>query len=158
MRTVTHLSALALLCLIWNQQAQAQAEPYIGGGVSMGELASMHRGQPAAHKLAPDGPERCAQLSVDVTAGTQDEHSLVCSAAGKALQLLGRCNITPVRPLHVQIMGDVRRPFSEAIFGLFDVKQEKVLVTRESNVPALVENTPYASLPMREFYKSLIVH
>ena len=158
MRTVTHLTALTLLCLVGNQQAQAQPEPHIGGGVSMGELASVRRGQPAAHKLPPDSPERCARLSVDVTAGTQDEHSLVCSAAGEALQLLGRCNITPVRPLHVQIMSDVRRPFGEAIFGLFDVKQENVLVTKESNVPTLVENTPYASLPMREFYKSLIVH
>lgn len=55
-------------------------------------------------------------------------------------------------------MNEVRHPFSGAIFGLFDTKRERVLVTREANIPALVEGTPYATLPQRDFYKSLIVH
>jgi hypothetical protein len=33
-----------------------------------------------------------------------------------------------------------------------------VLVTREANIPALVNDTPYAKLPQRDFYRSLIVH
>ena len=36
--------------------------------------------------------------------------------------------------------------------------QERVLVTREANVPSLVKDTPYARLPQRDFYRSLIVH
>jgi Family of unknown function (DUF6639) len=47
---------------------------------------------------------------------------------------------------------------SGAIFGLFDTKQDKVLVTQEANIPSLVNDTPYAKLPQRDFYRSLIVH
>jgi len=55
-------------------------------------------------------------------------------------------------------MAEVRHPFSGAIFGLFDTKQERVLVTQEANIPALVRDTPYSELSQRDFYKSLIVH
>jgi len=55
-------------------------------------------------------------------------------------------------------MSEVRHPFSGPIFGLFDTKQDRVLVTQEANIPALVEGTPYAALPQRDFYRSLIVH
>ena len=55
-------------------------------------------------------------------------------------------------------MSEVRHPFSGAIFGLFDTKQERVLVTQEANIPSLVKDTPYAKLPQRDFYRSLIVH
>ena len=34
----------------------------------------------------------------------------------------------------------------------------KVLVTQEANIPSLVKDTPYAELPERDFYRSLIVH
>src|SRR5262249_23735436 len=40
----------------------------------------------------------------------------------------------------------------------FDTKYERVLVTEEANVASLVEDTPYAALPQRDFYTSLIVH
>jgi hypothetical protein len=55
-------------------------------------------------------------------------------------------------------MSEVRHPFSGPIFGLFDTKQERVLVTHEANIPTLVKDTPYAELPQRDFYRSLIVH
>ena len=55
-------------------------------------------------------------------------------------------------------MSEVRHPFSGAIFGLFDTKQGRVLVTHEANIPSLVKDTPYAELPQRDFYRSLIVH
>jgi hypothetical protein len=55
-------------------------------------------------------------------------------------------------------MSEVRHPFSGAIFGLFDTKLERVLVTQEANIPALVEGTPYSMLPQRDFYRSLIIH
>jgi hypothetical protein len=102
--------------------------------------------------------EQCAQAPVEVTALSPDERRLACSAANDALRLLGRCGISVRRPLRVEIMSEVRHPFSGAIFGLFDIKQDKVLVTQEVNIPSLVKDTPYAGLPQRDFYRSLIVH
>jgi hypothetical protein len=103
-------------------------------------------------------PERCAEAPVEVTAASPDERRLACSAAGNAIQLLGRCGISLRRPLSVHILSEVRHPFSGAIFGLFDTKQERVLITQQANIASLVKDTPYAKLPEVEFYKSLIVH
>jgi hypothetical protein len=102
--------------------------------------------------------ERCAESHVEVTASSSDEHRLVCSAANDALELLGRCKISLHRPLQVQIVSEVRHPFSGPIFGLFDKKKERVLATQFANIPALVRGTPYEGLPQVEFYRSLIVH
>jgi hypothetical protein len=102
--------------------------------------------------------QRCADAPVNVTAESAGERHLACSAANDALQLLARCQISLRRPLHVHIMREVRHAFSGAIFGLFDTKQERVLVTQFANIPSLVRDTPYSELPQREFYKSLIVH
>jgi hypothetical protein len=95
---------------------------------------------------------------VVVTGARREQRDLVCSAANDALQLLARCEISVRRPLQVEIMSEVRHPFSGAIFGLFDIKQDKVLVTQEANIPSLINDTPYAKLPQDEFYRSLIVH
>jgi hypothetical protein len=97
-------------------------------------------------------------MSVDVTATSPEERQLACSAAGDAIQLLDRCRIPLRRPLQVQMMSEVRHPLGGSIFGLFDTKRERVLITQEANIPALVKDTPYAMLPQREFYRSLIVH
>jgi hypothetical protein len=134
MRYVAQWSVLSLLCLLGAQQGQAQ-------------VASLA------------GPERCPGAAVDVDAASSDQRHLVCSAASHALELLGRCGISLRRQLRVQIMGEVRHPFSrDPIFGFFDTKHERVLVTQESNVPSLVKGTAYAELPQRAFYRSLIVH
>jgi hypothetical protein len=95
---------------------------------------------------------------VDVTASASEDRRFACSAAKDALQLLGLCNISLHRPLRVHIMSEVRHPSGEAIFGFFDANLERVLVTQEESIPALVEGTPYAVLPTRDFYRSLIVH
>ena len=102
--------------------------------------------------------ERCAEAPIVVIAASSEERRLACSAASDAIQRLGRCGISLRRPLHVQIMSEVRHPFGGAVLGLFDAKQERVLVTQEANIPSQVKDTPYAKLPVREFYKSLIVH
>jgi len=104
------------------------------------------------------GAEQCPEAPVDVTAESSDERRLACAAANDAIQLLGRCKISPVRPLKLQIMSEVRHPLGGVIFGMFDTRRERVLVTREENIPPLVMNTPYARIPPRDFYKSLIVH
>jgi Family of unknown function (DUF6639) len=103
-------------------------------------------------------PHRCAEAQVDVIADSSEEQLLACSAAGHAIRRLGRCGISPRRPITVQIMGEVRHPRGGAIFGLLDAKRETALVTHERNAPLLVKDTPYAKLPQRDFYRSVIVH
>jgi hypothetical protein len=161
MRRVLQRSTLPLLCFFGTEQGLAQA-PQCGG-----DYVCIVEAQTVAQPVEPSvtakdanlaAPERCFEASVDVTGDSLEERRLACSAASEAIRLLGRCGISLRRPLHVQIMTEVRHPFSGAIFGLFDTKQERVLVTREANIPALVKDTPYAALPQRDFYRSLIVH
>jgi hypothetical protein len=104
-------------------------------------------------------PPLCGNALIQVAATSEDERRLLCGAINHTLELLGRCDILLRRPLRVQVMDQVRHPLSKvAIFGLFDVNQEKVLITREETIAALVKGTPYAELPQRQFYRSLIVH
>lgn len=112
----------------------------------------------AAGSASLAAQQLCAEAPVSVTADSAGERHLACSAASDALRLLARCQISLRRPLHVHIMSEVRHPFSGAIFGLLDTKQERVLITQEANIPSLVKDTPYAKLPQRDFYRSLIVH
>ena len=152
MRYVGHLGALSLLCFC-NQAAQTQQAECGGDYVCIVE-APMTAARSGRHA----GTEPCSGSPVVVTAARSDQRALVCSAANDALQLLGRCEISVRRPLHVEIMSEVRHPLGGSIFGLFDIKQDKVLVTQEANIPVLVNDTPYAKLPQRDFYRSLIVH
>jgi hypothetical protein len=151
MRHLARLAATAVASASFVFGTQGQAQQAVCGGdyvciadASVPNLAAR---------------ERCPEAPVDITAASSEGRRLACSAASDALQLLGRCGISLSKPLHVQIMSEVRHPFSRtAIFGLFDTKQERVLVTHEANIPSLVKDTPYARLPQRDFYKSLIVH
>ena len=99
----------------------------------------------------PASADRCYGLF------THERH-LVCSAAADALNLLGRCRITPRWTLHVEIMREVRHPLGRIVLGLLDTRRQRVLVTQEANIDSLIEQTPYAALPRRDFYRSLIVH
>jgi hypothetical protein len=102
--------------------------------------------------------DRCVGLGVDVTASSAEERQFACSAAGDAIALLGRCEIKLQRPLRLKIQSEVRHPLNGPIFGLLDTKRELVLVTQPSNIPSLAKDTPYATLPLEDFYRSLIVH
>jgi hypothetical protein len=163
MNHVAPWAALGLLCLLCSQQAQAQTEVCGGDYVCVDEepSAALHTStdhQPLA-KIADRGEAtRCLASAVDVTATSKEERELACSAAGDAIRLLDRCGISLRKPLELHIVSEVKHPLGGAIFGLFDTKQERVLVTREGNIPLLVEGTPYAKLPQRDFYRSLIVH
>jgi hypothetical protein len=110
----------------------------------------------AAPALA--GPEPCADAPVHVMAESPEDHRLICAAAKSAVRMLDRCTISVHRPLQVHVMPEVRHPFRGPIFGLFDIVQERVLVTRYANVGTLVEGTPYSEVPRPEFYGSIIVH
>jgi len=163
MRHATQWSIFSLFCFLGTYQGQAQPAPCGGDYVCIDEVPTAAVTQPdhalGAAKLAGlAGLERCPGAPVDVTAASPEERGLACAAASNAIQLLGRCGISLRRPLNVQIISEVRHPFSGAIFGLFDTKQERVLVTQEANIPSLVKDTPYAKLPQRDFYRSLIVH
>lgn len=156
MRYVRHLGALSLLCLLSSQSVLAQSEP-CGDQVCVGKGASAPIGGAPAATIA-DQTERCPGLQIEIKARSTDERRLACSAAADALRLLGRCSIAPRRPMRVEIMSEVRHPFSGPILGMFDIAQERVLVTEQANIADLVEDTPYAVLPRRVFYESLIVH
>ena len=113
---------------------------------------------PYAEAQGRDVQEPCMETGVTVIATSAEERHLACDAAAQALQLLARCNISPRRPLRIELSNEVRRPFGGMVFGLFDPKQEKVLITEFANVAFLASATPFGDLPPREFYKSLIVH
>jgi hypothetical protein len=159
---------LAVFCLLCTQQGQAQ--PAVCGGdyicIADDPAAVMtwadkqaRIGRPSlADPTALTSEHRCMDAAVAVTAASEGERRLVCSAAGHALQLLGRCGISLRRPLHVKIMSEVRHPFTGAIMGLLDIKLDRVLITQEVNIPPQIKDTPVAKLPLRDFYRSLIVH
>jgi hypothetical protein len=161
MRRVLQWCTFPLVCFFGTEQGQTQVVQCGGDYVCIVEAQTV--AQPARSSDAPKvvnlaHSDRCPEAPVDVTAGSPEERRLACAAASDALEGLGRCGIAPRRPLQVHIMSEVRHPFSGAIFGLFDTKQERVLVTQEANIPALVKDTPYARLPQHDFYRSLIVH
>jgi hypothetical protein len=163
MRRTIRWSTLALLGFLGIQQGKAQpAACGIDDVCIAGEATAVSKKVSrlwASRKMAnPADTERCSAAHIEVTAGSPDERRLACSAAEEAIRRLAVCGITLRRPLRVQIMIEVRHPFSGPIFGLFDTKQERVLVTQEANIPTLVEGTPWAMLPQRDFYRSLIIH
>jgi hypothetical protein len=162
-RYVAQWSALSLLCLLGTQEGHAQPAGCVGDHACIAEeptaAATTHPSSAVTNIASHAGPERCPGTAVDVTAVSFDQRHVACSAASHALELLGRCGISLRQPLRVQILNEVRHPFSkDPIFGFFDTKQERALVTEEANVASLVKSTPYAELPQRGFYKSLIVH
>jgi hypothetical protein len=160
MSSLSQWSIAAGLCLLCPQPGQAQTVECGGDYVCVEAPAPAMRPDPSPVARIADLTrlQRCEGISVDVTAGSADERRLACSATAHTIELLARCGISLRKTLDVHILDEVRHPFSGAIFGLFDTKRERVLITREANIPALVRDTPYAGLPQREFFKSLIVH
>jgi hypothetical protein len=151
-----------LLCILSSQQGRTQP-PACADSICIADQAEVAVARPdqtfmVAKSNDPPGSERCPAILVDVIAASPDERHFACSAAGDAIQLLARCGIAPQQALHLQILSEVHHPFGGAILGFFDTKRKRILVTQEANIPSLVKDTPYASLPQRDFYKSLIVH
>jgi hypothetical protein len=165
MSSLSKWSALAGLFLVCTPQGQAQLVECGGDHVCTSVVSTAgpaaYPAQPTvlAHVANVAADPRCPAIPVDVVAESSEERDLACSAASTALELLGHCEITLRRPLHLEILRDVRHPFGKhSIFGLFDNQLETVFVTREANVPSLVGGPPYSELPRRDFYRSLIVH
>lgn len=172
-RKITFFCAtLVTLATLGSSLAQTPEKPgqaavpsvVVGDGQNSGTKLNVSR--PVEIRPNDTGPSQamptsiiaCAEVSVDVAAASLDEQRLVCSAASEALQLLGRCEVSLQRPLHIEMSKLVRNPFGGAIFGRFDIKQEVVFVTQYANIPSLAEGTPYSDFPPADFYRSLIVH
>ncbi len=122
--------------------------------------------QPNAIPQTKEGPsgatlaaqKECTGAVVDVVASLSEEHNIACSAARDAFELLGRCEIFARKRVSVHILSMVDHPQSGQVFGFFDLFQQRAIVTRLSNIPLLVKDTPYALLPREVFCRSLIVH
>ena len=142
---IKHLTFLGLLLLAAAAATQSAAQ----------ENAHLTRGTTAATFTAA---QRCADVPVVVTAASPDDGDLVCSAAQQALQLLGRCGISLRRPLPVNILSDLRHPFDRPVLGFFDIALEMVLIRPRKVIVALVKDTPFGELPLRELYASIVVH
>ena len=162
MRYLGVLTGLSVLWVFGAQQGHAQSAHCDGDYVCITEDAAVvvppRQLAVVAEPVGLAGQERCPAALVDVTAASPEQRRLACAAAGDAVRLLDRCGISLRRPLDVHIVREVRHPLGGVIFGLFDPKRERVLVTQEAEIPALVQDTPYAALPQRDFYRSLIVH
>jgi len=101
---------------------------------------------------------RCAEVAVDVAAPSPRDRALACSAAKHGLSLLKSCGISLRRHLHLEIMKELRHPTGLPALGFFDAKHERALIAQFEDVSSLVQGTPYAVLPLRELYRSLIIH
>jgi hypothetical protein len=104
------------------------------------------------------GQHRCAEVAVDVAAPSPRDRALACSAAEHGLSLLKSCGISLRRPLHIEIMKELKHPTGLPALGFFDAKHERALIAQYENVSSLVQGTPYAVLPQPDLYRSLIIH
>jgi hypothetical protein len=163
MNRVGPWAALGFLCLLGSQQALTQPAECGGDYVCVApeqsaDFVRWDQPSPTAKLAKVAERDQCPGAPVDVTAASSEERGFVCSAASDAIRLLDSCGISPRKPIDVRIMSEVRHPLGSVVFGLFDTKHERVLVTQEANIPSLVKDTPYAQLPQHDFFRSLIVH
>lgn len=161
------LQTTCVLLALWPMTGQVPAQSLVCGG----DYVCLPEAFTAAPTSLPDqtpilargadtaADPRCPAIPIDVIAESPKERNVACSAASIALELLGQCGIVPHRPLHLEVLREVKHPFgTRSIFGFFDNKLETIFVTQEENVPSLVAGTPYDALPRDVFYRSLIVH
>ena len=113
----------------------------------------------ATKTAAPQVAEgQCTQAPIHVSAETTDQHAVVCSAIDDAMKRLRRCEIALRRPLRVQITRDLRHPLNHSVLGFFDAPRETVFIAHEEKISALVRGTPFAKVPMRDLFRSIVIH
>src|SRR5262249_25456567 len=150
MRHIALWGVLSAFCLCGNEQGQTEAAVCGDTCIARGSAQQVARsGQTSAiANLANRATVgHCPGLRVDVIAATENELRVACSATSDAIRLLNRCRIWLHRSLHVHIVSEARHPLSDGMFGVFDAKQDRVLVSQEPKMAALVKGTPYARLP-----------
>ena len=101
----------------------------------------------------------CRRAPVDVSGASQEEHQLVCEAAEHAVDLFGQCEFKTHRRIRVHVTKRPPTVCGVHAFGSFDVKAHRIrLVDAQTCRKMANANAAYASLPYREFYKSLVAH
>lgn len=103
-------------------------------------------------------PAACPGIPVAVAGASPTERSLACEAASEAVKLLGRCEISLRRTLHIEILDAVRSPFGGQIFGRFDKENEAVFLSAAAGIADFTRGSAYAVIPPADFYRSSIVH
>ena len=107
---------------------------------------------------APSTAGTCPGANVTISSASPAERELICTGARQALDLLGRCSVSPRRSIEVRVLREVRHPLTGVIFGYYDLHGAYIALTDLGGLPALMRDTPYEGLPHTDFYKSLVVH
>jgi hypothetical protein len=121
-------------------------------------LAALPDMRATAQPLSVHAPRQCADLLVNVAGGSDVEQAAVCEAAGYAIARLEQCAIAQRRPINIELRDVVRDPFGGRIFGRLDLQRDLVLLTSLASLDALVRDTPYQTLALTEFHRSLAIH
>ena len=58
----------------------------------------------------------------------------------------------------MQVSNGVRHPLGRPALGFFDIVNERILIRSREVIPSLVSGTPFAAIPIGEFYESIVVH
>jgi len=101
----------------------------------------------------------CRKVPVDVSGASQEERQLICEAAVRATELFGQCEFETHQRIRVHVTNRPPTVCGVDAFGSLDVKDQRIrLVDAQTCRKMANANAAYASLPYREFYKSLVVH
>lgn len=86
------------------------------------------------------------------------ERRLMCSGIKYAHETLAACGIYPRTHVYAEIADEVFSPSADKIFARFDRAHDTVMVTSLANLAEVASDTPYASLPLADFFVSMVVH
>lgn len=101
----------------------------------------------------------CDGGAVEVQNATSDELSLICKAAGTAVDYLSSCGLRLQSRLVVEVADEPIRIGGFDVFGCFDAEMDTIrLLGLESCAQAAAANRTYAALPADLFYRSIVVH
>lgn len=89
---------------------------------------------------------------------TGEERRLICGAIKTAIDAMALCGITPRAPIYAEQSERVLSPNGDEMFGRYDSIHDTVVVASTKTVARLVEDTPYAAIPVSDFYRSMVVH
>lgn len=106
-----------------------------------------------------DGKAPCATLPLSVVNVPNAEvQDLICDGADRAIEILSGCGIGPRESLEMHVRKEVRHPLGDELLAFFDTSNERILISEIEVMASLVQGTPYAQLPLREFFQSVVSH
>lgn len=86
------------------------------------------------------------------------DHAAACAGVRKAVEALGKCGIRPATTLFVDVADVVRGPDGSPMFSRFDRDDDMIVVAGSASIGRLAEDTPFARLPARDVFESLVAH